>query len=171
MDGLTTSIAFLAGLGLPQVLLWVLSFAIVFAVLTKLGIFKRAPAALISIVAGFFVLLAVPLTLITVIASMSTGLVALAIGVLVIIVLLEVAQAKHFDIDPKTNMPDLKTAKPWLMGHSTIVAAALVITSAVIFWASGGAALIGIPALPAIGMETWLLIIVGIAVLWMIQES
>ena len=46
-NGLTTGLAWVAGLGLPQVLLWVLTFAVVFEVLVKLKIFGRAPAAIV----------------------------------------------------------------------------------------------------------------------------
>ncbi|NIO44249.1 MAG: hypothetical protein GTN36_01690 [Candidatus Aenigmarchaeota archaeon] len=166
-NGITSGLAFLAGLGLPQVLLWVLTFAIVYAVLTKAKIFSRAPATLISVVAGVFVLLAVPATVIAVIASMSTGLVVAGIAVLVLIALLEVAGAKHL-----RPTPDGKAWQGvrWIEGHGTAMAALMILAALVIFYVSGGAALLGI-GIPAFGYGTWVLILVGIAVLWMMSES
>ena len=93
-NGIITGMAWLTSLGLAQVLLWILTFAVVFAVLTKAKIFSRAPATLISVVAGIFVLMAVPSALIAVISGLSTGLIAVAVGVLVLIALLEVAGAR-----------------------------------------------------------------------------
>lgn len=168
MIDVTTGLAFLTGLGLPEVLLWVLTFAVVFAVLTKLKVFGRAPAALVSIVAGVFVLLAVPAALITVIAGMSTGLVAIAIGILVLIAILEVAGTKHYVKDREGKVLDIQ---PWLTGHSTAVSAVLIVLAAIVFWVSGGAALIGFGTLPVFGLGTWVVILVGIAVLWMLSEA
>jgi len=164
MDGIT----FVTGLGLPEILLWVLTFAVVFGVLSKLKILSRAPAALISIVVGFMVLLAVPTTLIAVISSMSTGLIAVAIGVLALIALLEVAGVEHIKWDGKGNVIE---QTPILKQHSGKVAVVMFIVAAIIFVASGGLGLIGIAALPVFGMGTWLLIIVGAAVLWMLSEA
>lgn len=157
----------LLGLGLPQVLLWVLTFAVVFAVLTKLKIFSRAPAALISIVAGIFVLLAVPAALIAVIAGMSTGLVAVGIGIITLVALLEIAGAKH---EVKNQKGEVTGYAPWTHGHGTALATIMIVVALVIFYAVGGFALLGI-GLPVFGMGTWLLILVGIAVLWMMSES
>ena len=159
---------FTAGLGLPEILLWVLTFAVVFAVLTKLKIFSRGPSALISIAIGFLVLMAVPATLITVIASLSTGLIVVAIGVIVVMALLEVAGAKPIIGTDKEGKP---VKEHYFVVHSTVTALALIAIAAIIFWFSGGAALIGITALPMLSGGTILLVIVGIAVLWMISET
>jgi len=149
----------LLGLGLPETLLWVLAFAIIFGVLTQLKIFKRAPALLISIVAAFFVLMAAPAALITVIASMSSGLIVLAIGVIAIMALLAIATGGM-------NGPLVYWVK-----YSALVAIALVILAAILFTGSGGLALIGITSLPSIGTIPLVLIIIGAAVLWMLAES
>jgi len=166
MDGLTTGLAFLAGLGLPQVLLWVLTFAVVFAVLTKAKIFGRAPATLISVVAGIFVLMAVPAALISVIATMSTSLLVLAVGILMFIALIEVSGALWFE---KTKDGYTAVGK-WYHKHSTAIAVTILILVAIVFYVSGGATLVGI-GIPTFGWGTWLLILVGIAVLWMMSES
>ena len=169
MIDVTTGLAFLTGLGLPEILLWVLTFAVVFEILSKLQIMRRAPAALVSIVVGFLVLLAVPAALIAVIATMSTGLVALAIGLIALIALLEVAGARHYVKDAKGEK--VIAVAPYLSKHATTTAIVLLILAAVIFVASGGLPLIGIGTLPAISMGTWLLVIIGVAVLWMFSEA
>jgi len=173
MVDVTTGLAFLTGLGVPEILLWVLSFAVVFGIITKLKIFNgRAAPALVSIVMGFLVLLAVPTALIAVIASMSTGLLVVAIGFFVLMAALELAGVKH----PVTGQD--KEGKPGIAGyihpfqaHSTILTIVILALGLVIFWASGGAALIGFGALPAISAGMWLLIIVGGAVLWMLSGA
>ncbi|NIM47466.1 MAG: hypothetical protein GTN40_04910 [Candidatus Aenigmarchaeota archaeon] len=152
----------LTAIGLPHILLWVLTFAIVFGVLSKAKILGRAPAALISIAVGFLVLMAVPATLISVIAGMSTGLVAVAIGALALIALLEVAGTGGTTKEGQ-HVPFIKM-------HSTAAAAVMFIIAVAVFWAVGGFALLGI-GIPAFSMGTWLLIIVGVAVLWMLSEA
>jgi hypothetical protein len=168
-DGLTTGLAWVAGLGLPQVLLWVLTFAVVFEVLVKTRIFSRAPAALVSVITGLFVLMAVPNAVVQVIAGLSTGLVTLVTGLIALVALLEVAGAKHpvYSADGK-NVVDYA---PYLTGHKSVVAIVMLVLAGLIFAVSGGLGLIGITALPAIGMTTWVLIVIGVAVLWMISES
>jgi hypothetical protein len=167
MVDVTTGLAFLTGLGLPEILLWVLTFAVVFEMLSKLKILSRAPAAIVSIVVGFLVLLAVPAALIAVIATMSTGLVALVIGILVFVSLIEVSGAKWI-VQTKEGP---QAVGSWHQGHGTAMAVIVLVLAAVIFWASGGAALIGISALPTMGMGTWLLVVIGVAVLWMFSEA
>jgi len=171
MVGITTGMAFLTGLGLPEILLWVLTFAVVFGILTKLSIFKgKAPAALISIAVGFLVLLAVPAALITVIASMSTGMLAVGIGFLVLLALIEISNTKSII---KLRTPEgEKTEKVHpFQNHGTVMAILLIAITGAIFYLSGGWALIGFGALPAIGAGTWLLVIVGAAVLWMLSGA
>jgi O-antigen/teichoic acid export membrane protein len=159
VDVVITGLAFLSSLGLAQVLLWVLAFAVIYGILISAGIFKgKAANTLISIVLALFVLMAAPLALISVIANMSTGLIALGIAILVLISFMEIAKVK----DP---------VKGHWHGHNTWVALALVVIAGLIFVGSGGLALIGIGMLPTIGTGTWLLIIIGAAVLWMLSEK
>ncbi len=140
------------GLGLPHVLLWVLTFAIVYAVLKN--IINKRSAALISIAVGFLILLAVPTTLVAFIASMSTGMVAIAIAVVALMAVMSIGGAGN------------SYAK-----YSTVVAVAIVLLIAWMFVSQGGLAIIGIPALPVITPGMWLLIVVGVAVLWMLAEK
>jgi hypothetical protein len=158
-----------SGFGLPEILLWVLTFALTFTVLTKLGVFGKKPAALIALVLGFFVLMAAPAALITAIAGMSTGMIALLIGAIIILGLIGLFQ-------PETAVysPDGKSVSyvPWMKAHGTAIAALLILLAAVVFFGYGGADLIGLPELasiiPSIGAIPWILIIVALAVLWML---
>jgi len=156
--GTACPITDLASLGLPEALLWVLAFAITFGILAELKIFKRAPAALISIVIGFFVLMAAPASVIAVIATMSTSLVLVAVGLLVLTTLLFAGGFRFGGFYGKIH---------WL------VELALIAIVALAFIGAGGLSLIGItlPTLAWIGSIPWILVIVGAAVLWMVFES
>ena len=171
MIDVTTGMAFLTGLGMPEILLWVLTFAVVFGILSKLQIFHgRAAPALVSIVMGFLVLLAVPAALITVIATMSTGLLTVAIGFLVLLALIEVAGVRVLKTVTKDGKEQSVPLHPF-QAHGTIVAILLIVVAVAIFYVSGGWALLGFGALPVIGAGTWLLVIVGAAVLWMLSGA
>ena len=158
MVGVITGMASLTSLGLPEILLWVLAFAITFGILVELKIFKRAPSALISIVIGFFVLMAAPASVIAVIATMSSTLVLVAVGLLVLVTLLFAGGFGLGGFYGKIH---------WL------VELALIAIVALVFIGAGGLALIGIslPTLAWIGSIPWILVVVGVAVLWMIYES
>jgi hypothetical protein len=154
-----------SGFGLPEILLWVLTFALTFTVISKLGFMSKKPAALVALALGFFVLMAAPSALITAIAGMSTGMIALIIGAIIILGLIGLAQPMSpvYDKDQK-----LTGYQPWMQAHGTAIAAVLIIVAALVFWTYGGADLIGIGALPSIGTIPWILIIIGLAVLWML---
>ena len=156
MVDIITGMASLTSLGLPEVLLWVLAFAVTFGILVELKIFKRAPATLISIVVAFLVLMAAPAAVISILATMSTTLILVAIGVLVLVSLLTAGGVggvyKRFN---------------WLVELVLIAIVALA------FVGAGGLALIGItlPSLAWIGSIPWILVVIGLAVLWMLYES
>jgi hypothetical protein len=156
----------LCGLGLPEILLWVLVFAIIYGILNMLNIFGKADAtgkkhpahkihALIALVMAFFVLMSVPLSVIAIITSMSNSFVVIAMSLIVVIALLQVAVQKNYFTEAK-----------WV-GY---VALALVIVMALVFIGAGGLAFIGLSSLPAVGisLETIVLAVIVIAVLWLI---
>jgi len=88
-------IQFLQSLGLPQILLWLLSFAILYGSLEQVQIPKsKMSRALISMVIAFFIILAAPVALINLLSQMSGALILVVLGILVLIVFLEVAGAK-----------------------------------------------------------------------------
>jgi hypothetical protein len=172
MIDVTTGLAFLTGLGLPEILLWVLTFAVVFEILMKLKILSRAPATLVSIAVGLFILLAVPGAVIAAIATMSTGMIVAAIGFLVVLALIEVGQIGPHGVVAQDEKGNKKFGRihPF-SAHSTIMTIVVLAIAALIFWVAGGFALIGITAFPAIGLGSWLLVVIGAAVLWMLSEA
>jgi hypothetical protein len=171
MDGITTGLAFLSGLGLPQILLWVLTFAVVFEILKGLKILSRAPAAIVAMVVGFLVLLAVPVAVITAIATMSTGLIVAAIGFLVVLSIIAVGNIKVLGIAKDSEGKPYPVEEHPFKVHGTKMTILAIAVAAVIFVAAGGPALIGISVLPTISLGTWFLIVVGLAVLWMLSEA
>lgn len=154
MATIDVGLEFLTALGLPQILLWILTFAVVFEILTKSNMFKRAPAAIIGMIIGFLVLLNVPSAVIGAISTMSTGLIILAIAAVVVMSVLQMLQVKDkFD------------------AHGKWVAVIALVLAAILFIFAGGPGLIGISTLPSISLGTWFLIIIVIIVIWMIVES
>lgn len=148
---------FTDGFGIASILLWVLTFAITFAVLKHTVLGKRT-GALVAIVIGFLVLMTVPTALLQFIASMSTGLIVLAIGALVLL--------SFFDLS-KTGLVGEEPA--WIKYGTILTIIAIVIVIAM-FVNFGGLTLIGITALPAIAPGMWLIGLVGVAVIWMLSE-
>jgi hypothetical protein len=162
-----TACSLTSGFGLPEILLWVLSFAVIYTFTTR--IMSKKPAALVSIALGFFVLMAAPAALITAIAGMSTGFLALTVGLIIVLAIFGA-------VGPKAHIPDIKDGKivgtkevDWMKAHGTAVAVVLIALAGLIIWTYGGAQLIGITSLPAIGAVPAILVIVGAAVLWMLS--
>src|SRR3990172_5660582 len=79
-------------LGFADILLWLLTFAVVYGILSQVKVpATNAPRAIISIVAGFLVLLAVPTQLVDVLSNISSSLILVGLGILALVVFLEVA--------------------------------------------------------------------------------
>ena len=153
-----------SGFGLPEILLWVLSFAVIYTFANR--IMGKKPAALVSIALGFFVLMAAPAALITAIAGMSTGFLALSVGLIVVVAIISMVRPVQVVGKDKDGNP---ITADWLGAHSTAVAVVLIALAGLIIWTYGGAQLIGITSLPAIGAVPAILVIVGAAVLWMLS--
>lgn len=164
-----TACSLTSGFGLPEILLWVLSFALIYTFAAR--IMDKKPAALVAIALGFFVLMAAPAALITAIAGMSTGFLALTVGLIIIVALfatLRPVSKVPVGIDEKTGK--VKLAETDFLGaHGTAVSVVLIALAGLIVWTYGGAQLIGITSLPAIGAVPVILVIVGAAVLWMLS--
>jgi hypothetical protein len=148
----------LCGLGLPELLLWLLVFAIVFGILSVIGIFGKGKKinALIALVIAFFVLLSVPTSVMTVISSLSNSFIVLAVTLIVLMSFIYIALGTE--------------AQATWKSYAKWVALAMVLIAILVFMGSGGLGFIGIGTLPAIAfnVETITLILVGIAVLWLI---
>ncbi len=169
----------LNGFGLPEILLWVLAFAVIFGILMKLKIFSKAPTALISIATAFLVLMAVPAALIYAVSTMSTGLLIVAIGFITLMALIAITNTKSLK-KVSTKDKDGNEGEAWqpvdpLQNHGTLMLAALIVISAVIFISAGGLSLLGIASLPAMlpvfSGVSWVIVLAGVAVLWMLSEA
>jgi hypothetical protein len=169
----------LARLGFADVLLWLLSFAVVYGVLSQADIPKsKQVRAIIAIVLAFFVLIAVPTTLISALSQLSSALLVVVLGIFILIVLLEVGGVKHVaeiavGYDEKTGKPNKFAPveeRLWSQ-HPYIIAISLIMIVALIFIGAGGLKLIGlnVPGIDIMGSAFFILII--LAVLWMIQEG
>lgn len=170
---------FFEQLGLPEILLWLLTFAVVYGVLSQLKIPQsNATRAIIGMIAGFLVLFAVPGQLITVLSKMASSLLLVVLGLLVIIIFLEVAQVKVHKEEPYQTKEGergiRKTPISIFEKYGKIIAIILIIIAILIFIYSGGLQLLGIQQITFGGISgnALLFLIIIIAVIaWMIYES
>ncbi len=170
-------ITFLQNLGLPEIMLWLLTFAIVYGVLSQVKVPQGKEArAIIAIVAGFFVLLAAPTALITVLGAMSSGLLLIVLGIIVLMVFLEIAGIKHKEpktVDPKTGRVIEWQDIPFFSKHSYVLAFVFGIIAILLFIGAGGMSLLGwnIDFAPTVTPSLIVLIVIILAVFWMIREG
>jgi len=171
--------ATLSGLGFEHVLLWLLTFAIFNGLMGQAKILDKAreTRAIISIVAGLFVIIAVPTELISVISNMSAGMILVVMAILVVMVFFEAMGVKHRN---RQMVGQDKQGKPvWdideeslFTKHKYIMAAVLIIAAVLIFFGSGGASILGGQGIE-ITEETitsiTLIIVVMVAIIWMIS--
>ncbi len=166
-------------LGFADILLWLLTFAVVYGVLTQVKIpASNAARAIISIVAGFLVLLAVPAQLITVLSNMSSNLILIVLGILALIVFLEVAgvktKGKVVGQHKETGEYAYEHKDPisYLTYHKNVTAAVIIIIAALVFIGSGGLGLLGLSSIPQFDLTgLFFFIVIIMAVIWMIAES
>lgn len=179
MAPVVQGIQFLERLGFADIVLWLLSFALVYGLLSHIGKGgmpeSKVARAIIAIVAAFFVLLSVPSQLIMVLSQMSTGLVVLVLGLLVFMVFLELAEVrvgfKQEEVEPgkiKTTFGEKVFEK-----HANVFAVLLIIFAVIIFIAAGGLNLLGFNIFLSSSTTTTLLIlgVIVLAVYWLIKEK
>lgn len=160
-------------LGFQDILLWLLSFAVIYGILSQTKILPKQSGALLAIGLSFLILLAAPTSLLQFITNLSSNIVLVILGILLFLVLLEV-----FGLKRKLYVPNPKTGKPeekevtWLTQHPRIFQLGLVIIAAVVFVSAGGLNLLGLQ-LPTNFNITGSIFIIGmiLAVLWLISES
>lgn len=146
VDGSTVGM-FLQRLGFADIMLWLLTFAIMYGVLGQANVPKSKEArAIISIVVGLLVLFAAPQTLVAFLAQMSTSFVLVAIGLLVLVVFLEAAGIKYMapHLDRAGNPTGKFDEHPFLSKHPTITGITFVIIAILVFIGAGGLNLIGL---------------------------
>ncbi|MBU3904579.1 MAG: hypothetical protein KJ906_00310 [Nanoarchaeota archaeon] len=175
-------ISMLVNLGFPQILLWLLTFAIVYGVLSQAGdggIPKsQGTRAIIALVSAFFVLFSVPNQLIDVIAKMSSSMILMIVGVLVFIVFLETAGIKPTReqvIGKDKEGRDVKgpVEVTIFQKYPLLFAVGFLIIVTLIFIGAGGLELLGLPTLQLTDsaiMSYMFLAVVVLAIVWMVAD-
>ena len=170
--------------GFIDILLWLLTFAIVFGVLSQVNLPKnRGAQGIISIVFAFFVLFATPTSLITAISQMSTAMLLLVLAFLIFIVFIEAAGVrtkrtkikglKHPKTGKKVYMPEGE--EDIFHKYGKYFAIIFVIIAFLVFLGAGGFDIIGID-LPGFEIShdtmigTAFFIFIALAVLWLIAN-
>ncbi|MBL7160138.1 MAG: hypothetical protein ISS95_01090 [Candidatus Aenigmarchaeota archaeon] len=176
----TDPVQFLQSLGLPQILLWLLSFAILYGLLEQVQIPKsKMSRALISLVIAFFIILAAPLALIDLLSQMSGALILVVLGILILVVFLEVAGAKSTILvekeDEKGNIQKVPAKISIFHRYGYLFGAVILIAVALIFVSAGGLEILGIsmPEMSASSPGTltiFFFIAIIAAIAWMIAN-
>ncbi len=167
-------LVWLSSMGLPEILLWLLSFAVFFGVLEKVKFIPNKEInAIISIVVAFLVLLATPIELLAVLSSMSQSLILLVLGVIVLLVFLEVAGIKHYEYskDKDGNVTPIEVS--FFSANPKVTAIGFLIIAILIFVGSGGLELLGwqVDLTSTLSTSMLFFVVVILAILWMITES
>lgn len=171
-------------LGFPDVLLWLLTFAVIFGVLSQTQMPKsKASRGIIAIGIATLVMLSAPANLILFLSQASSGLILVVIALLVLIAFVETAgigktTMETWVANEKTGKYESKEISTTIFRkYAKLFGIALAIVAILIFLGSGGYQLLGFSdiTLKGIGSESMLGIIflaaVVIGVLWMIAES
>jgi hypothetical protein len=159
-------------LGFQDILLWLLSFAVIYGILSQTKILPKQSGALLAIGLSFLILLAAPANLLTFISSLSSNLVLVVIGVLLFLVLLESFGVKHTVMLPDKEGKIKPTQVSWLTQHPRVFQIGLLLIAGTIFVSAGGLSLLGL-SLPTNFNISGTIFIAGmiLAVLWLISES
>jgi len=183
MASTTEAIGFLQRLGFADILLWLLTFAIVYGFLSQIKTTKKGKQvpmfggetrAIIAIVAGLLVIMSAPASLVTFLSQMSSSLVLIAIGLLVLLVIFEAFGIKHKV--PVTDAKGKATGEMqefgFLSSHPYLTGGALIIIAILVFIGAGGPALLGWDFAYNIDITGVAFLIAIIAALaWMVKAS
>ncbi|MCD6477175.1 MAG: hypothetical protein J7K26_03395 [Candidatus Aenigmarchaeota archaeon] len=170
----------LENLGFPQILLWLLTFAVLYGVLSqagKGGIPKSKGArTIISMVIAFFVMISAPANFFIVLSEMSGGLIIFLIALLVFIVFLETAGIKSkikVPVTDKEGNVKIKTETVSIFEkHSTLFLIVFIIIALLIFVSSGGLSLLGVEFNLNIQNNYTIifLIVIMLAIVWLVAN-
>jgi len=171
-------------LGFPDILLWLLTFAIVFGILTQVKVpASKAARGIISIALAFLVMLTAPAGLIAFLSQASSGLILVVVAILLLIAFFEAAGIKAkktfvVDYDEKTGRPITQEKEISIFAkYPKAFAIAFITIAILVFLGSGGWDLLGLGelSLKGMGSESMVGIIflaaIILGVLWMIAES
>jgi FtsH-binding integral membrane protein len=134
MAGLEAFIQYLQAAGFPLVLLWLLTLAVVYGVLSHIGIPKaKSVQGVIAICAAFLILLAAAAGPAAVfISNLTIAGILIAFGLIITVIFMELVGLRAGEVFPK---------------HPRFFAAALIILVILIFVGAGGLGIIKLPAI------------------------
>jgi len=159
---------------LSEILLWLLSFAVLFGILEQANMpNSKSARALISIGIAFLVIMSAPNSLVPVLSSMSSGLILVGLGLLVLIIFFEVTGIKFGkDVLGKDGKPIASAPVSLFEKYGYIFAIAFALIAILIFVNSGGLTLLGwnINLSSASNITVIFLSLIIIAVLWMVKD-
>ncbi len=167
-------------MGLPEILLWLLVFAIVYGVLKQFKMPDSKPAqAIIAIAIAFLVLMAAPVMLVNVLTQMTSSLILVLVGLIVLIVFIEITGIKSsvpiFAKDKEGNYVKVDEKKVKIFEkYGYAFAIVLGIIAILIFINAGGLGLIGVQNINLSGASTTTVIffiIILLAIFWLIGEK
>ena len=143
----------LRAIGFNLVLLWLLTLAVVYGILSHLELPKSPTArGVISIVVSFLVLIAIAATqAATFLSNLFTGAIVVAFGLIVTMMFLEITRTKE-------------GGEPIFAKHPKFFAAALIIIAILVFIGAGGLNFLTIPSIvfdnAIIGIGIFLIVMV-----------
>jgi uncharacterized membrane protein len=166
-----SAMAFIQRLGFVDILLWLLTFAVVYGVLSQVKIPKsREAQAIIAIVMGFLVLMAVPTSMVTFISGISTSLILVGLGLLMLLVFFEVAGLGEDVMEFKEGKSTgKKIRRTFLSKHPYVFGIAMIIIAVLIFIGAGGLKLMGLnvpTGYSLVGIMFFIMIMA--AIMWMV---
>jgi hypothetical protein len=169
-------LAELERLGFADVMLWVISFALVYGLMSQAGIPKdRAPRAIIGFVVAFLVLMASPAALITTISNLGTSLLVTLLGVMMLLVFIEAGGVKHYEEEKKYDekgkyIGSIHHEKRLFHKTPYVTAIVLILAAIVIFLGAGGLNVANIQ-LPIDPLGAAFLAMIAIAIVWLVSEK
>jgi len=162
-----STLNFLQSLGVAQVLIWLITFAVVFGMLKKTSLPKPA-AGIIGIAAGLLVLMTLPAAITTFVSTMSAGLLIVVLGVLGFIVFLEIVGVNHKEIMTKKNKD---TGQTGLSGIGALAALVVLGLAALVFANAGGLSFLAIGAIPSFSLTTIAFVVVLLAAIYWVSQK
>ncbi len=154
----------IASITLPEILLWLLTYAVVYGVLSQAGIPQsKAARSIIALVAGFFVLMSNPLSVLAVLSQVTSDMLLVIIALLSFLVFVEMMGVKIGGQKPHEHSSVAK-----------IIFLALIVIATAIFVSAGGLELLGWRSAGIFNISWntlfFIIVIVG-AIWWMISEG
>ena len=162
VSALETMIVSLRETGFPLILLWLLSLAITYGILSHVKIPQSQSArGIISIVISFMVLIAAAATqVVSFVTNLIIAGIMVAFGLLVAVIFLEISGAKHDD-------------KHIFALHPKFFGLALIVLLVLIFIGAGGLGILNIPAIeittPLLAIVFFLLVMA--AAIWIMMKE